>query len=66
MVLWMKVTDDEYELPLAVADTASELARMCGLNKNGVLVAISNAKRRKTKCQYVKVVIDDEDQEDDS
>lgn len=67
MVLWMKISNDEFELPEAVADTSIELAKMCGINKNGVLVAISNAKRRKCKCQYLKIEIDEEranDEED--
>lgn len=64
MVLWMKVSNDEYELPEIVADTSCELSRLCGLkSKSGVLTAIANAKRRKMKCQYIKVVIDDEDDE---
>lgn len=31
--LWMKVTNDEYELPLAVTESAAELARMVGVNR---------------------------------
>ena len=31
ITIWMKVTDDKYELPVAVADTAEELARIVGL-----------------------------------
>ena len=34
--LWMAVTADEYELPLAVEDTAAELARRLGVSENTV------------------------------
>ena len=29
--LWMEVSNDEYELPLAVADSALELSKVLGL-----------------------------------
>ena len=32
--IWMAVTPDELELPIAVADTAMELGRMLGLKGN--------------------------------
>lgn len=35
--LWLKVTKDEYELPLLVADSSTELAKMLGLSKTSVL-----------------------------
>lgn len=34
MTLWMAVTPDKYELPIAVADTALELGRMLGAKGN--------------------------------
>ena len=34
--LWMAVTADEYELPMAVADTANELADMLGLSRGSI------------------------------
>lgn len=41
-VLWLEVTQDEYELPLKVADTARELAQMCGTNINNVVSTASH------------------------
>ena len=35
-MIWMAVTPDEYELPMAVADTASELSIILGLKKHSV------------------------------
>lgn len=56
MTLYMRVTNDEYELPVAVADTAKELAIMTGTNLNVVYSSIS--KGRKT---YKKVEVEDDD-----
>lgn len=38
----MKVTNDKYRLPVAVADSAVELARLVGATKNTVLSSISH------------------------
>ena len=58
MVLWMKVTKDEYELPLAVAESSKELEQMLGLSRKSVSKQIWNAERTKTKCQYIKIEVD--------
>lgn len=34
--LYMACTDDEYELPIAVADTATELAQMVGVTRDSL------------------------------
>lgn len=39
---YMKVTNDKYRLPVAVADSAGELARIVGATKNTVLSSISH------------------------
>lgn len=39
---YMKVTNDKYRLPVAVADSAAELARLVGATKNTVLSSISH------------------------
>ena len=57
--LWLKVTRDEYELPLIVADTSEELERMLGLRKKSVIRQIYKARKSKRKCQYVVVDIDE-------
>ena len=36
MKIWMKVTADELSLPLAIADSSYELARICGTTANNV------------------------------
>ena len=49
MILYIMVTRDKYELPLAVADTAAELARMVGVTTNAVLSGISKARKRQVE-----------------
>lgn len=62
-VLYMEVTRDEYELPVAVADTPAELARMAGTTKDSVLSSITHY-NRDGKCfsRFRKVEIDMEDE----
>lgn len=40
MYLWLEVTQDEYELPVAVFDTAWELARYEKMRKETVIGAV--------------------------
>lgn len=58
MVLWLKVTNDKYELPLAVAESSRELEQMLGLNRKTVYKQVWNAEKTKTKCQYIKIEVD--------
>lgn len=62
MTLYMKVTKDKYELPLAVAETKAELARILGLSRGNVRSAFSYAKKCKHPTYVVVEVEDDEDQ----
>lgn len=39
---WLAVEADEYELPLAVADTAKELGDIFGISKSVVIDAVKN------------------------
>ena len=58
MVLWLKITKDKYELPVAVAESPRELEQMLGLSRKTVSKQIWYAKKNKTKCQYIKVEVD--------
>ena len=40
MTFYLEVTTDEYELPLAVAETVGELADLRGVKKNAIFKAI--------------------------
>ncbi len=67
MIIWLRVTDDEYELPTHVADTAGELARMCGTTENSIRSRLSHWKEGRTpKCPYRKVVIEEGGEDDGS
>lgn len=56
--IWMLVTTDKYELPLAVAGSAKELGEMIGeKNYQNILSAVSHAKYRKNKSKYVRVKV---------
>lgn len=50
--LWMAVTPDEYELPIAVADSGMELNRMLGLKGNVVHKLLCWTKQGKIKKHY--------------
>lgn len=64
MTIWMEVDLKNKELPTGrMATRARDLARMCGIEPKGVSNAISRAKRNGTRCRYVKVVIEEEDNE---
>lgn len=58
MVVFMKVTRDKYELPIAIADSIQELARITGSNENTIRSELSHAKTKKRKRSiYQKVEI---------
>ena len=61
MTLYMKVTNDEYELPLAVG-TVNEIAKMQGITPHEIYRAIWRAKNgiyKRPKAKYVKVEVDE-------
>lgn len=61
MKIWMKVTCDELSLPLAVADTSSELAEMCGTTPNAVVSTWSHYRKgRITYPSYICVKVDED------
>lgn len=60
MTVFMFVTDDEYELPLAVEDTAVALSKRLHLNPHSVSAMISRYKKLGYKCRFKKVEIDDD------
>ena len=52
--LWMEVSKDGYELPLAVS--ALELSKVLGLkDENSVISSVSRAKRGGYWCKYKRV-----------
>lgn len=63
--LYMMVTTDEYELPIAVAETLCELADMVGVKVSTIYSSMSHYKAGSiNKTPYVKVSLDEEGSED--
>lgn len=60
MVIWMKVTKDKYELPIAITDSVGELARVVGTTANCISSSICHGYRT-----YVKVIVDEKEGEND-
>lgn len=60
MNIWMKVSNDEYELPIMIADSARELAEKCGTTENSVKSSVSHAKRGDRWSSYVCVKVTDD------
>lgn len=57
----MVVTKDEYELPIAIAETSKELAKICGVSCKTVISGALRSKSGKVKkSRYIKVEIDDD------
>ena len=62
MYVVMAVTNDKYELPIAVADTANELGRMLGIKGSSIRTALYKVETGVLKSSsYKKVYIDDEE-----
>ena len=62
MTLYMKVTKDKYELPIAVAGTIRELAMILGINENSVQQQFYRQKRYGMNCGYVKVEVEEDEE----
>lgn len=59
--VYMKITRDEYELPLAIANSAAELARILGLKPKTVINSMSRARTgRRHSTQYIRVNVSEE------
>ena len=56
MKLYLRVTKDKYELPVAVADSPRELAKMTGVSRDGILSALSHVRAGQVKSSVYKVV----------
>lgn len=59
--LYLLVSSDKYELPLAVADSIRELSALIGVREDAIRSAMSKARKRGNRCRYVKVVIEEEE-----
>ena len=56
--LWMMVSSDKYELPLAVANTAAELGKIAGVRTDTICKMAAMAARGELKrSKYVRVPV---------
>lgn len=63
MKLYMEVTSDKYELPVAVAESPKELAEMTNVNSSAIRSAIHHMKEPgRKRSKYVKLEVEDEDE----
>lgn len=60
-IVWMKVSKDRLELPLAIADTAGELAKICNTSPGCIMSIVSKSKKGIIKNPgFVKIEIEDD------
>ena len=57
--VYLKVTHDKYELPLAVARTQAELALILGITENNIASSMSHARNQGKWSPYRKVKIEE-------
>ena len=60
MRLYMEVTPDELQLPVAVATSVSELARLRGTTVSNIRSCISHAKKYGYNCKFIIIEIEDD------
>lgn len=61
MTLYIKVTNDKYELPVAVADSPSELAIMLGLKRQTLWSIFSRIRKGEYRYKIYQIVEIDEE-----
>lgn len=62
MRLFMKITEDKYELPLIVTPNISELADKCGVTRNSIESEISRYYHGRIKsCKYRRVDVEEDE-----
>lgn len=59
--IYMVVTNDAYEFPVAMANSVHELAKMIGVRPNSISSSMSHARSRGQRCKYVRVELDEEE-----
>lgn len=62
--VYMMITKDEFELPLAIAESAEELARIVGVTKNAVCSGASRNAHRGVWSRFRRVTIPNDDEEE--
>lgn len=63
--IWMKVTNDKYEYPVEMADSAGQLAIKCGTTAESIRSAVCHSKKTGYKSTYKCVKVEEGDCDDD-
>lgn len=64
MTIWMKVTDDKYELPVMVAESQMELASMLGISPNTIASSMSHHRATGGYTPYRRIEIEEGEEND--
>ena len=65
MKIWMKVTQDKYQLPLIIAESCKELANLCGKKEQTIRSTMSHYRKGRIQYpSYVCVKVEEGDQDD--
>lgn len=60
MAIWLMVTKDKYEFPVAIGNSAEDLARKTGTTRSNIVSSYNRFKNGKLKtCPYRKVEEED-------
>lgn len=60
--MYMKITMDEYQLPIYYADSIRELSKMCGVPSDKIERCVRGAwKNKRRKQEYIVVTYNDHD-----
>ena len=58
--VYMEITTDKFQLPVKVAESPAELARMCGVPRYRIYNYLDHVKNGRIKNpKYIKVVLED-------
>lgn len=57
--LYLQISDDEYELPIAVAGSITELAVKTGVSQAKISSALYHAEKEGCKTVYVRIEVDE-------
>lgn len=60
MTVYMAIDLDYYELPIAIADTITELAQRLGVSRSTISASMHQSRRCGCRSRYVKVEIEDD------
>lgn len=62
MIIYMYVEKDEYELPLAIADSPKELAEICGVTRASVSSGVCHDSKGRCNSRFKRVIVEDNDE----